>query len=310
MKRMFRDTFSCLGVISGLVFGLAGFGNVYAAGPGPEVCQGCHPAQAESYQATKHATKTDARTPAGKGGCSTCHGDGTAHVSAGGGKGAGGMINLASKTVSAEDKNKTCLGCHKGDPRRIHWQSSVHAARDVACTSCHQVHTSHDAVREKLTQSDVCFACHKEQRAQINKPSRHPVLEGEVTCADCHNVHGNNPKQLAKNSVNETCYQCHMEKRGPFVHSHQPVTEDCTICHQPHGSVITPLLKNRSPFLCQDCHSVGGGGHPTQLAGVVTSRGAGTSQIGTSGRGCLNCHTNIHGSNSTQNSQTTRRFRR
>jgi DmsE family decaheme c-type cytochrome len=170
------------------------------------------------------------------------------------------------------------------------------------------VHTSNDKVRDKLTQPYVCFTCHKEQRVQVNKPSRHPILEGKVSCADCHNVHGNNPKQMVKSSVVETCYQCHMEKRGPFVHNHQPVTEDCTICHQPHGTTIANLLKSRPPFLCQDCHA--SSGHPVQFAGPPTGRTTSTSALGTVGRGCLNCHTNIHGSNSTQNSATAGRFRR
>ncbi|MDP2240816.1 MAG: DmsE family decaheme c-type cytochrome [Burkholderiales bacterium] len=293
---------------AGLMVG-SGFTPAQAAGPGPEVCANCHADAVKGYQATKHSTKTDKRTPANAGACSTCHGDGTAHVKAGGGKGAGGIINPGSKTLAAEDKNKTCLACHQADPRRIHWQASVHAGRDVACTSCHKLH-SRDDVREKLTQPQVCFACHKEQRVQVNKPSRHPILEGKVSCADCHNVHSNNPKQMERGSVVETCYQCHMEKRGPFVHNHQPVTEDCTICHQPHGTTIANLLKSRPPFLCQDCHSLQGGGHPTQFAGVPTGPAPGTGQAGTVGRGCLNCHTNIHGSNSTQNSATAGRFRR
>jgi DmsE family decaheme c-type cytochrome len=116
---------------------------------------------------------------------------------------------------------------------------------------------------------------------------------------------------MVRSSVVETCYQCHLEKRGPFVHNHQPVTEDCTICHQPHGTTIFSLLKSRPPFLCQDCHATTiTGGHSMQFAGPRTARGGGTGNLGTTARGCLNCHTNIHGSNSTQDSQTTGRFRR
>lgn len=279
-----------------------------SAAPGPEVCQNCHADAVKLFAGSKHGTKADKRTPVNAGGCVACHGDATAHVKAGGGKGVGGMLGLSTKNVPAETINKTCLGCHQADPSRLHWQASVHASQDVACTSCHKVHTSHDNVRDKITQPDVCFTCHKEQRVQINKPSRHPVLEGKVSCADCHNVHGNNPKQMAKSSVVETCYQCHMEKRGPFVHNHQPVTEDCSICHQPHGSTIANMLKSRPPFLCQDCHA--SSGHPIQNAGVPTGRTTATSSLGTVARGCLNCHTNIHGSNSTQNSATAGRFRR
>jgi DmsE family decaheme c-type cytochrome len=99
-----------------------------------------------------------------------------------------------------------------------------------------------------------------------------------------------------------------MEKRGPFVHNHQPVTEDCTICHQPHGSTIANLLKSRPPFLCQDCHS--SDSHRPQAAGLPRSRQSSSDLLGTVVRGCLNCHTNIHGSNSRQNDSTVGRFRR
>jgi len=277
--------------------------------PGPEVCAGCHEEKVKAFLGTKHGNKVDPRTPISQGGCTTCHkGDAEAHVKAGGGKGVGGMVSLASKTIAQGDKNQICLGCHQKDPTRMNWLSSTHANRDTGCTSCHQIHTTHDKVRDKFTQPNVCFACHKEQRVQINKPSRHPVLEGKVVCSDCHNVHGNNPKQMVKSSVNDVCYTCHMEKRGPFVHNHQPVTEDCTICHQPHGTTIANLLKSRPPYLCQDCHATSG--HPSQLAGIPVGRTNNTSQLGTVARGCLNCHTNIHGSNSTQNSATTSRFRR
>ena len=277
--------------------------------PGPEVCAGCHEDQVKALMGTKHGTKADRRSPMGSAGCATCHaGDFAAHVKAGGGKGVGGMVSPASKSIAAEDKNTVCLSCHQGDPQRIHWKDSVHAGRDLACTSCHKLHTAHDKVREKLTQPQVCFACHKEQRVQINKPSRHPVLEGKVVCADCHNVHGNNPKQMIKASVVETCYQCHMEKRGPFVHNHQPVTEDCTICHQPHGSTIANLLKSRPPFLCQQCHEPTS--HRGTIPGNVTGTGTALNRAVVLARGCLNCHTNIHGTNNPVNAAGERTFRR
>lgn len=279
--------------------------------PGTEspeaACTQCHADQVESYAATRHGTKADGRTPANNGGCLVCHANALEHVKQGGGRGVGGIVNPASKTMASSDKNSICLSCHQGDPQRLHWQSSVHASQDLACTSCHKLH-SRDDVRDKLTQPDVCFACHQDKRVQINKPSRHPVLEGKVSCSDCHNAHGNNPKQMKKASVVETCWQCHLEKRGPFVHNHQPVTEDCTICHQPHGSTISPLLKARAPYLCQDCH--GTTGHRAAAAGLPNVRSGSTSIVSTVGRGCLNCHTNIHGSNSTQNSGTATRFRR
>ena len=117
-------------------------------------------------------------------------------------------------TVPVAERNAPCLTCHQGG-KRVHWQGSVHETRDVACTSCHQLHVQHDRVRDRLTQSDVCFMCHKEQRAQINRMSRHPILEGKVGCSDCHNPHGTaGVKLLVRDRWFDTCYTCHM-KRGP-----------------------------------------------------------------------------------------------
>lgn len=254
---------------------------------------------------TKHGTVADGRTPT----CTDCHGESEKHVNHKGSDKppkADRTFGKNSKTLP-EERNAACLNCHQGG-KHTNWQSSVHALRDVTCTSCHKVHAAHDKVREKATQTEVCFTCHKEQRAQVNRPSHHPVVEGKMTCTSCHDVHGDNPKALVKSSLNETCYSCHMEKRGPFVHNHQPVTEDCGICHNPHGTTIPNLLKSRPPFLCQECHSHES--HPSQAAGLPTARHTSSGALGTVARGCLNCHTNIHGSNSTQNSATAGRFRR
>ena len=275
--------------------------------PGPEVCKGCHEAVVAGYEKSIHGAKNHPRSPANAGQCSTCHGDGTEHVKAGGGKGVGGIRGFNNKNISGQAKSETCYACHKNDSKRSHWEGSTHQARDVACSSCHTVH-SPDKVKVKLTQPEVCFVCHKQQRAELNRPSRHPIPEGKVACSDCHNAHGSvGPKLMKRDSVIETCYQCHMEKRGPFVHQHDPVTEDCSICHNPHGTVNESMLKMRPPFLCHNCHTPHGAQVP-QLAGQGQTRantGPALSNTTTGksginyfqGRGCLNCHTQIHGGN-------------
>ncbi|MCB1956205.1 MAG: DmsE family decaheme c-type cytochrome [Rhodocyclaceae bacterium] len=256
---------------------------------------------------TRHGTVADGRTPS----CVSCHGESEKHVNeAGRGSGPTPPVDVgftAKNPAGAEARNGACLACHQGSTR-IFWQNSTHSRRDVTCTSCHKVHDGHDKVRDAASQPEVCMTCHKEQRAQMARPSHHPVPEGSMSCSSCHNVHGDNPSQLAKNSVNETCFSCHAEKRGPFVHNHQPVSEDCTICHNPHGTILSNLLKARPPYLCQECHSHDS--HPSQLAVLPGDRTTSTSVLGTVGRGCLNCHTNIHGGNSTVNSATAGRFRR
>ncbi|MES2877698.1 MAG: DmsE family decaheme c-type cytochrome [Pseudomonadota bacterium] len=251
---------------------------------------------------TKHGVQADGRTPT----CTNCHGDSLKHVN----KPEGvkerprpdRTYGKKSMTPVAE-RNDACLTCHKKDAKRSHWEGSIHQSRDVACTSCHQVHTAHDKVRDKLTQPEVCFTCHKEQRTQINKPSHHPIVEGKMTCSDCHNPHGSvGPKLMKRDSVVDTCYTCHMEKRGPFVHNHEPVSEDCSTCHNPHGTVTESMLKTRPPFLCHQCHTphgpfipqIKGQQAPGNIASNATGKGASNF---TQGRGCLNCHTQVHGSN-------------
>ncbi len=132
----------------------------------------------------------------------------------------------------------------------------------------------------------------------------HPITQGKMACSDCHNVHGSaGPKLMKRDSVVETCYTCHMEKRGPFVHTHEPVSEDCSNCHNPHGTTAESMLKARPPFLCHQCHTPHGG-QVAQIAGqrqssaLLSATTGGKSGINyTMARGCLNCHTQIHGSN-------------
>lgn len=248
---------------------------------------------------TKHGVAADGRTPT----CTSCHGESAAHV---GHKGSekppkpDRAFGKNSATPVAE-RNAACLTCHEKDSKRHQWTGSAHETNEVACTSCHQMHTSHDKVRDKKTQPQVCYTCHKEQRAQENKISHHPIGEGKVACSDCHNAHGSSgPKLLKKNTVNETCFTCHAEKRGPFLWEHQPVTEDCSTCHTPHGSNISPLLKSRAPALCTECHD---GPHNSKVpfaANAAGIQGGLTTTLPSenyTGRGCQNCHSMVHGSN-------------
>lgn len=272
---------------------------------GDAKCTACHD-EADSpgvlaIGRTKHGTVADSRTPT----CTSCHGDSSAHLDH---KGSGKppkpdrTFDKKSKTPAAE-RNTACLSCHQKEAKRHMWAGSAHEVNDVACTACHSVHAQHDKVRDKRTQPEVCYTCHKEQRAQFNKQSHHPTPEGKVSCSDCHNPHGSaGPKLMKRDSVVETCYTCHMEKRGPFVHNHRPVSDDCTTCHMPHGTTADNLLKARPPMVCYQCHT--GHGNPG-IAGIsagVTTLGKGPSNL-EQGRGCLNCHTEIHGSNNPNGGQ-------
>ena len=305
------------------IAGLAGFMPAYAADAAPTLakdlvlkgdanCTRCHDESDSpkvlSIGKNKHGTVADGRTPT----CTDCHGESDAHANNPGGKQRPAPERMFTKktNTSVQQRNGACLSCHEKDAKRSHWAGSIHESRDVACTSCHQIHTAHDKVRDKRTQPEVCFTCHKEQRAQINRVSHHPIPEGKMGCSDCHNPHGSaGPKLMKRDSVVETCYTCHMEKRGPFIWNHQPVTDDCTICHNPHGSNTKPLLKSRPPFLCQQCHEATS--HRGNIPGLnpANSANAGTRNI-TNARACLNCHTSIHGGSNPTNASGSRSMQR
>jgi DmsE family decaheme c-type cytochrome len=272
---------------------------------GDNKCTTCHAAQMTIYQ-TKHGVKGDARTP----GCQSCHGENAAHRQEPNKNPPEVVFGAQSKRLSpVEKRNEACLSCHESNVLpRPYWSGSQHERRGLACTTCHEVHSPNPKVFNKLAQPEVCFGCHKTQRAQVHRFSRHPILEGKLTCSSCHNPHGSpGPTLLVKNSVNETCYTCHAEKRGPFLWEHAPVVDDCTNCHTPHGSNLTPLLKTRAPMLCQNCHTGDHGKNlysGANLPGGNVITGGGLIALGSqsppaqgNSRSCLSCHSIIHGSN-------------
>ncbi len=275
---------------------------------GDKKCTLCHneaSGHVLSIYQTKHGVKGDSHTP----GCQGCHGESLTHQ---GNPSESPEIVFGAKSKmlsSTEARTSACLSCHESSVHaRTYWSGSAHEKQGVTCTDCHEMHNPEQKVLNKLTQPEVCFQCHQNERAQFHRFSRHPILEGKVSCSDCHNPHGSTgPRLMVKNTITETCYTCHSEKRGPFLWEHAPVVEDCTNCHSPHGSNVTPLLKTRAPMLCQECHTsdhAKGLYSGANLPGGPFVTGNGTIPLGAqsptdqaNGRACLQCHSQIHGSN-------------
>lgn len=258
---------------------------------GSQACQTCHAPLIADFQKTlmgKIGT-----TQKGKFECENCHGPGSAHVKAGGGRGVGGILSFGNDDPRpVEERNGVCLACHqKGE--RNYWAGSVHETRGVACTNCHTVMkaVSRKHQLKTVVEAETCYQCHNLKRAQMQYSSHMPIREGKVTCTDCHNPHGSITEKLIREaSVNENCYKCHAEKRGPMLWEHAPVRENCLNCHNPHGSNYEYLLTVARPRLCNECHSTVHS--PTAGGGLGL---ANTPYV--LGRGCGNCHSNIHGSN-------------
>ena len=282
---------------------------------GADTCIKCHD-EDEAYPVfdifkTKHGQQGDKNSPLAGLQCEACHGPGVAGAAAmqevldkGGhvGKVRPGqerppILNFGDRSDETVAKqNSMCLNCHERK-EHIDWKGSIHETGDIDCANCHKVHTQQDPVLTKKTQPDVCYKCHKQQRTEFYKTSSHPVRFGQMTCTDCHNTHGTIANHLLKKpTLNQSCYTCHAEKRGPLIWEHAPVTEDCSICHTAHGSIHPSLLSKRAPLLCQQCHSQAG--HPSvSTNGTQLPGGSGSPSALLLGGSCINCHSQVHGSN-------------
>jgi len=267
---------------------------------GADTCLACHDESSEfpvlAIFNTRHALGSDPDSPFAQLQCESCHGPGGGHaqrVRRGETQAPIGTFGPDSHVPIAE-QNEICLGCHTSSPGPA-WHAGVHAFAGISCASCHTVHAERDPVMSVAQQPEICFDCHQRQRTESLMASVHPIRYGQMSCSDCHDPHGTTAgTTLNRMTVNDTCYACHAEKRGPFLWEHAPVAEDCSLCHQPHGSPHPALLTRRPPLLCQSCHSQAG--HPSLPATSASLPPGGASSL-LLGGSCLNCHSQVHGSN-------------
>lgn len=267
---------------------------------GADSCMPCHsegqPQSAAAIFFTGHASRNDPAAPFSGLQCEACHGAGQDHIYAQ----QRGLDGLPTNTFGehaktpVERQNQVCLNCHE-TKGRIAWFGSRHQLENVRCASCHQIHRSRDRVFDPLEQQKVCFECHPKRRADTLKASSHPLRLGNMSCSDCHDPHnGANAFLLQQLTVNETCYTCHAEKQGPYLWEHAPAADNCSLCHRPHGSNHPALLKKRPPLLCQQCHSPQGHPSTAYTSSRIDNNFSNRFMLG---RACLNCHSQVHGSN-------------
>jgi DmsE family decaheme c-type cytochrome len=281
-------------------------GTAYVGYVGSNACKTCHADVWLNFYKNPHyrSIASGSEVPA-KTGCEGCHGPGQAHLEARGGK---STIGAFSEMTPKQALNR-CLSCHAKDFPRSHIQRSSHTQADVACVSCHSIHrpAAAKALLAK-SQTELCYGCHNQVRAQFSMPHKHRVNEGPVACVDCHNPHGTaspvwksglRPRMVQSTADGETsCVRCHTDKRGPFAFEHAALRVDgCESCHSPHGSPNARLLKRPVVFtLCLECHN-GAGNFGLSGTGIPIQT-ASHNMSDPRYRNCTTCHVRIHGSNS------------
>jgi len=260
---------------------------------GEAACVDCHDKQRAGYYDSPHHRASDARTPAAKQSCETCHGPGAKHQD-------DPVLNPIRdfKTLKPAEITAVCTTCHNRGEHAL-WDGSQHEARGLSCVSCHSVHAYQSETGQlvKKTQLEVCGTCHRDKVAKVDRSGHMPVREGKMQCTTCHNTHGSTtPKLLRKgDSVAELCTSCHADKRGPYLWEHAPTRDGCVTCHDPHGSSNERMLVAKPPLLCQRCHV--GTRHPSTIYDAALVGAGSNPSIRVYARTCVSCHSAIHGSN-------------
>ena len=178
---------------------------------GNHACAECHTNISRAFPSSPHSRiQLQDVLAKDQTGCESCHGPGSLHIEAGGGRNK--FIVNPGKDVSA------CFECHRSVEAQFHLpRHHPVLEQKMNCVQCHDPH-GRDILKASggLTlgrPAEACAPCHREQTRPF--VFEHPALrEG---CTTCHDVHGSvNAKLLTQRDAN-LCLRCHAQVQGPSV---------------------------------------------------------------------------------------------
>lgn len=251
-----------------------------------ETCLDCH----EGMDKELHGTVHELSTSAGAGvvvGCISCHAGWEEHLD----DPSVETITNPGNLLQGEQA-LLCSQCHATPHQQSMLASDPHGRNGVSCSSCHGVHSQTVGLVIDEGQQ-FCYTCHRTVAAQFEARSAHPLLAENIRCTDCHSL-GTNADPMFAVGHDWTCQNCHGEKSGPFrfehsiTYAHLVEGGNCVECHDPHGSPNDRLLSQPGNGLCWQCHGTPPG-HFGAHAGITV------------GADCVDCHTEIHGSDTDPN---------
>ncbi len=209
---------------------------------GMDSCAACHVQQYREFLQSTHA-RISVPGQLQAQGCEMCHGPGSLHVAAGGGRGVGGIINPRKDP-------SVCFTCHldKQASFRLPHHHPVLEGK-MSCGDCHSPHGTDVRPWSSTTLQGVnaaCFKCHKDQRGPFVW-EHEAVREG---CTTCHKPHGSiHEKMLVARDAN-VCLRCHTQADFPIMgrRDHRSFIQQGTCfsggCHTAvHGSNFDDHLR-------------------------------------------------------------------
>jgi predicted CXXCH cytochrome family protein len=182
---------------------------------GSDACDACHNEITRDFKTATHARLTAQGDNAKEMGCETCHGPGSLHIKAGGGRGT---------IVNPRRSPDTCFQCHL-EVRAKFELPHHHPVLEgkVSCNDCHNPHKGsaikgggtalHQSVKGGglafLKQNDTCIQCHIAQRGPFVF-DHEAIREG---CITCHSPHGSVNQRLLTERNATLCLKCHFQQQ-------------------------------------------------------------------------------------------------
>lgn len=177
---------------------------------GNRACFECHTNYVRNFPASPHArVHIPAPGLAGESGCESCHGPGSKHIAAGGGR---------QFIVNPGRNPEACFRCHI----ETHAEFNLPQHHPVLegrmnCVQCHDPHGGDILKRPgglaMARLNETCAECHREQTQPF-------VFEHEAMregCTACHNPHGSVNRKMLVQADPNLCLRCHAQVQGPGV---------------------------------------------------------------------------------------------